>query len=71
MDLLGPIVQFTFGESGPNPQISSGRISIQRKLANVTDPSPRCFFFENWWVNIYHIPLVGRKAINPIFRVED
>lgn len=66
MDLLGPMVQFTFGETGPNPQIGSGGSIYPRKLANATDqcpPPPTFFFFlESWWVNIYHIPPVGEKG---------
>ena len=40
MDLLGPMVQFTFGEIGPNPPIGSGGSIYPRKLANATDQSP-------------------------------
>ena len=48
LDLLGPIVQFTFGEIGPNPQIGSGENIYPRKLANVTDQNhlPPFFFGE-------------------------
>ena len=64
LDLLGPIVQFTFGEIGPNPQIGSGENIYPRKLANVTDQNhlPPFFFLENWWLNIYDIPPVGEKG---------
>lgn len=66
IDLLGPMIQFTFGEIGPDPQIGSSGSIYPRKLANATDqrtpPVPHLFFLESWWVNIYHIPPVGEKG---------